>query len=173
MFIITDHSCLLHRLRTSTRWSYIPTERFYGGWYSRCSRAKESQRVLLGLFSDVFDPFFLLVRSTLGTALMLPVVILYTHFANIDSGFAIRAEHITIVYCQFRDCLGFLHEIPVNNLIFVTITLLLGIWRLMGLHSWCGKAFLVPSCWMGECLWHFGTSRVRCGNRSCDLPKKF
>jgi hypothetical protein len=105
---------------------------------------------LLGLFSDVFDPFFLLVRSTLGAALMSLVVILYAHFANIDSGLAIRAEHITIVYCQFRDRLGFLHEIPVNNLIFVTITLLLGVVMPHGI------AFLMRQGFLGTFLLNGG-----------------
>src|SRR6266849_5136459 len=72
----------------------------YSGWYSRCLWMKESRRILLHLLSDIFIPCFLLVDGILDTAFMSLVVILYPHFANIDSGFAIRTKYIIIVYGQ-------------------------------------------------------------------------
>jgi hypothetical protein len=50
----------------------------------------------------VFNPLLLLVGSTLGTALVSLVVVLYPNPSNIDLGLTIRTEHVAALYYQLR-----------------------------------------------------------------------
>jgi len=55
---------------------------------------------LLCLFNSIFNILLLLLCSTLDTALMTLVVILYPDFANIDTGSTVRTQSTTILNCE-------------------------------------------------------------------------
>ena len=63
---------------------------------------KNSAHFVLSFQSRLRSSFFL-VGSTLGTAFVSFVVVLYTYPANIDLGFAVRTKYMTVVYDQFWD----------------------------------------------------------------------